>query len=54
MKISTSYAQFDKSQALSKQELLSSTCRNNDMILNVIKSFLAVCFQAICLVFLSL
>lgn len=38
MKIGTLYAQFGKSQTHSKQELLSSTCKNNDMTINVIKN----------------
>lgn len=53
MKISTSYAQFGKSQTLSKQELLLSTCKNNARSLNVIRSLLAVCFLALSHIFQS-
>lgn len=49
MKTSALYAQFGKSQMLSKQKMLSYTCKNDAMRLNDIKSSLAFCLVCLSL-----
>lgn len=49
METSTLYAWFGKSQTLSKQQMLSATCKNNAMSLDVVKSSLVFCLVCLSL-----